>query len=171
LKVLLALCTAAILIAFGAACSDDGGPEEAVEVTPVGTKEATPVPEAVNPGEAPAPVEPEVDEELSEVVRGELEAVIEPGLPYEIDPETLAAEAGVTDACDNFQFDFSWQISDPYPPDGTALFWQFENDSAVFDVASGPSGNQSVGCGLLRGENRGPSTIVVAIKYAIAVLP
>jgi hypothetical protein len=160
----------ALALSLSAACSgdDDGG--ASVDVTPVGTKEATPTPGPIASGAgAPEPVDPQLDEELTEVARGELEATIDPGGSYEINPETLAEDAGVTDACDNFQFDFSWQISDPYPSDGGSLSWQFDNSSQQFEVASGSAGNQSVGCGLLRAENRGERAIFVAIKYAIGV--
>jgi hypothetical protein len=170
MKFALTLAISAIL-AFAIACGgdDDGTEGEAVDVTPVGTKEATPEPAPVDPGNGvPEPVEPELDEELTEIARGDLEAVIDPGGSYEIDPEGIAADSGALDPCANFQFDFSWQITDPYPPDGTALSWKFANDTSEFEIASGPSGNQSVGCGLLRAENGGAAPITVAIKYAIA---
>jgi hypothetical protein len=155
------------------ACSGDDGPQDSVDVTPVGTKDATPTPDTADPSAgAPAPVEPELDEELTEVTRGTLEATIAPGTSYAIEPESIAADAGTLDACDdNFQFDFSWQISEPYPPDDTALAWVRQGESGAFDVAAGPAGNQAVGCGTLTAENRGPSSIVVAVKYAIGVLP
>ena len=161
-----------LALSLFAACSgdDDGG--ASVDVTPVGTKDATPTPGPIASGAgAPKPVDPQLDEELTEVARDELEAAIDPGGSYEINPEALAEDAGVTDACDNFQFDFSWQVTDPYPPDGVSLSWQFDNDSEQFEVASGPAGNQSVGCGLLRAENRGEQTTVLAIKYAIGARP
>lgn len=164
---LAAAVTLALILACGG--DDDDGGGEVVDVTPVGTKDATPEPVPVDPETGiPEPVEPELDEELTEIARGELEAVIDPGGSYEIDPEALAADAGASDPCANFQFDFSWQITDPYPPEGTALVWKFANDTSEFEVASGPAGNQSVGCGLLRAENGAAATITVAIKYAMA---
>ena len=48
--------------------------------------------------------------------RGDIPA----GGVYYIDPQTLAAQDGDVPSCDNFQFEFSWQVTDPYPPDGAS---------------------------------------------------
>jgi hypothetical protein len=166
---------AVLILLILAACGgdDDDGTGDAADVTPVGTKEATPVSATPADGNttAPPPAEPELDEELSEVTRGQLQAVIDPGGVYEVDPESIALNAGATDPCANFQFDFSWQISDPYPADGTALVWLFDSQGGQVEVASGPAGNQAVGCGLLTARNDGAEAVVVDIKYAVGVLP
>ncbi len=75
-----AVLVAVAVVGSTIACGGDDGPAESVDVTPVGTKDATPTPAAIDPGGgAPPPVEPELDEELTEVTRGDLEAAIEPG--------------------------------------------------------------------------------------------
>jgi hypothetical protein len=158
---------------FVVACGDDDEAEEDItDITPVGTKDATPTPAATDSGAGgpPAPAEPSLDEELTEISRGDLEATIGPGGSYAIDPEALAAEAGAEDVCSNFQFDFSWQVTEPYPPDGTALSWKYEGGSGQVQVASGPAGNQAVGCGLISAVNEGPGPITVAVKYAMGAL-
>ena len=169
----LALVSALLLALIVACGGDDSGNQQVTDITPVGTKDSTPtpVPSDAGPGGAPAPVTPELDEELTEITTGDLQVTIEPGGSYDIDPEAIAAEAGASDVCANFQFDFSWQITDPYPADGTSLSWEFEGERGSFEVAKGPAGNQAVGCGLLSAENQGGVAITVAMKYAIGALP
>ena len=79
------LVTAVVLSLATFACSsDDDSPEETLgAVSPVGTKDpeattAAPAPD----GGPPAPPEPELDEQLTEVARGELSADIEPGVRH-----------------------------------------------------------------------------------------
>jgi hypothetical protein len=164
-----------VAISFGVACGgdDDNDPQETLgDVTPVGTKEATPTPlQGGGNGGPPAPVEPELDEQLVEVTRGDREALIEPGEAYSLDPIAVAADAGQSPSCDNLQFDFSWQVTDPYPPDGVTLAWTLERDGTAVEVASGPAGNQAIGCGTISAENRGAAAITVAMKYLIGTLP
>ena len=164
--------TAALPLAFAACGDDDDGADPTFGgVTPVGTKDTTPTPVSDGgDGGPPPPAEPELDEELTEITRGEQTASIEPGIVHEIDPQALSLEAGVEPNCENFQFDFSWQVTEPYPPDGVMLAWRFEREEGAVDVASGPAGNQAVGCGLLSAENRGAGAITVAIKYAIGAV-
>ena len=162
-------------ISFSAACGgDDDEPRATLgEVTPVGTKEATPTPAEGGGGSGgpPAPAEPELDEQLVEVTRGDREAIIEPGQGYSLDPIAVAADAGQSPSCENLQFDFSWQVTDPYPTDGVALAWTLDREGTAVEVAGGPAGNQAVGCGTVNAENRGAAAITVAIKYLIGTLP
>lgn len=157
------------------ACGGSGDEPQATlgGVTPVGTKEATPTPGdgGGGGGGPPAPVEPELDEELVEVTRGGREAFIEPGQAYLLDAIAVAADAGQSPSCDNLQFDFSWQVTDPYPTDGVTLAWTLDHDGTAVEVASGPAGNQAVGCGTISAENRGEAAITVAIKFLIGSLP
>ncbi len=161
---------AALLPALVLACGgDDGDGGQLTGITPVGTKESTPTPgpSSGGPAVAPDPVTPELDEELTAITTGDLQATIGPGGTYEIDPEALAAAAGASDVCENFQFDFSWQIVDPYPVTGVALTWLFDSEQGSVEVASGPAGNQAVGCGSLTARNGGAAPLSVAVKYAI----
>jgi hypothetical protein len=164
---LLASVLALSLVACG---GDDDTDQDLPNTTPIGTKDLTPAPSGTaapgDGGAAPEPIDPQIDEELTETARGELEAVIEPAAAYEIDPEALAAEAGNAPSCDNFQFDFSWQVTDPFPG-GEALRWQMSREGAEVEIASGASGNQAIGCNQLSAVNNGDATITVSIKYAI----
>lgn len=161
-----------------AACGGDDDDGGSVNITPAGTKDAsiTPTPAGTDDGNGgggpPAPPDPQIKEELTETARGELEAVIEPGGSYEIDTEALAIESGNAAPCDNFQFGFAWQVTDPYPPDGVSLSWQIEREGSLIEVASRADGQQALGCTGLVATNDGGSTITVAIKYAIGgILP
>jgi hypothetical protein len=168
-----ALSVAAVVVLLLAACGDDDdAPEGTLGATPIGTKDATvtAAPDGDGGAEPPDPVEPELDEELTEITRADLDAAIEPGTAYELDPESLSVDAGVEPNCANFQFDFSWQVTEPFPPDGVTLAWRFEREGGAIDVASGPAGNQAVGCGILRAENRGAAPVTVAIRYAIGAV-
>jgi hypothetical protein len=170
---LLFAVAAVVTLGLLAACGgdDDETTDGLGSITPIGTKDTTPTPPPANGNGAPAPVEPELDEQLAEITRGDLEATIEPGGAYDLDPETLVLGAGSSASCDNLQFDFSWQITDPYPPEGAGLAWQIQRDSGPVTVASGPAGNQAVGCGLLQATNTGSVPFTVAIKYLIGALP
>jgi hypothetical protein len=169
-RVLLLTGTTLICALLFSCSSDDDGPEGTLgAVTPVGTKdpEATTAAPVDPGGGPPPPAEPELDEQLTEVTRGELSADIEPGGQYPLDPLVIAQGAGQAPDCNNLQFDFSWQVVDPYPPDGVALSWQFTRAEGTVEVASRPAGNQAVGCGTLAATNEGSAPISVAIKYAI----
>lgn len=116
--------------------------------------------------------DPQLDEQLTEVARGDLgEVEIPVGGVYYIDPETLAAQAGDVPSCDNFQFAFVWQIVNPYPPDGALLEWELQRDGGNVTLSRDAAGEQSVGCDSLQAVNQGDVTISLAIKYAIGGLP
>jgi hypothetical protein len=170
LLVLACLLSAAVLACGG---GDDAPDQTLGAVTPVGTKDTTPTPPpdaGDGSGGPPVPVDPELDEELTLVTEGELDAVIDAGGSYDIDPTALASEAGAEPDCANLQFDFSWQVTDPYPPDGVALVWQLDREGNLVQVASGAAGNQAVPCGALNAVNQGAGPITVAIKYLIGAL-
>jgi hypothetical protein len=160
---------AIILAALTVACGGDDDNATPAAGTPVGTKQQTAAPTETEPGNgggatAPDPVDPVLDEQLTEVARDTLTATIDPGGTYDIDPEALAAAS-----CDNFQFDFSWQVADPYPPDGVALQWVLVRNGVV--LSSAPNGEQAVGCDAVQAVNNGSTVITVALKYAIGTIP
>jgi hypothetical protein len=175
MRLLLAL--AALLgVALFAACGgddDDGDAEPTGLFTPAGTKDATETPAPVdgNGGVAPEPADPQLDEQLQEVTAGELDATIQPGERYQIDPLAITeAAVGSSPACANFAFDFTWQVQDPFPPEGVQLVWEFTRMGGTVEVANGPAGEQSIGCGLLEAVNRGPAAITVAVRYRVGVI-
>jgi hypothetical protein len=165
----VALSTVALTIACG------GDSKPTATVGPIGTKSAAPTVSAeatpVGNGEAPAPAEPTLDEALQLITTGDTTTDLGPGEILPFDPTALADVTGATYKCDNFQFDFTWQVQAPYPPDNVSFRWQIERQGADVKVAEGPSGEQSVGCDTINAINTGTDTITVAIKYKIGGLP
>lgn len=159
----LALAGVSAALALAAAC---GGDSETTPtdtpggLTPVGTKDATPTLLPTVTG-APTPVDPTLDEELTEIASGNFDETIAAGSSWSIDTAAIAGDA----PCTNFAFDFTWQLQDPFPPDGVDLVWQFTREAGTVEVANGPDGEQSVGCGVLEALNRGAGTIALAIIY------
>lgn len=165
---LLTLAALAMCVACGGGSS---GPTAVV--SPIGTKAGTPTPTPVAtaaPGGngAPAPIEPTLDEAVTEIASGDLTADVQPGQTYGIDPQSLVASPP---SCTNFQFDFTWQVTDPYPADGVDLQWQIQRNGSGVKIAEATSGEQSVGCVSLQALNAGSAPIAVAIKYKVGGLP
>lgn len=170
----LVLAGAAAALALASAC---GGGDETTPtgtagvLTPVGTKDSTPTPLTSDGAGPPAPADPTLDEELTELSSGSLQEAIAPGTVIQLDPLGITGvDTGSTPPCDNFAFDFTWQVQNPYPPDGVNLVWQFIRDGDAIEVAASPAGEQTVGCGLLEAENRGPTLVTVAIRYRIGAI-
>jgi hypothetical protein len=160
-------------IAVCVACGGGGSKGPTAVVSPIGTKAGTPTPTpvaTVAPGGngAPDPIEPTLDEALTEIASGHLTADVQPGGTYNIDPQSLATSLP---SCTNFEFDFTWQVTDPYPADGVDLKWQIQRNGSPVKIAEAASGEQSVGCDSLQALNAGSAPISVAIKYKIGGLP
>jgi hypothetical protein len=160
-----------------AACGgDDDESEPTGAITPVGTKAETPTPAPDGGGGGPpAPPSPQLDEELTEIAANLIVAVVEPGSDYAIDTiATAAADSGDASlSCDtspNFAFGFTWQVQDPYPPDGVQLSWQLSRPDGAIDIANSTSGEQTVGCETLTAVNDGDTTLTVAVKYRAGVI-
>lgn len=160
-------------LALTIACGGDDKPS--ATVAPIGTKAGSPTASAeatpVDGGAIPEPAEPTLDEALTLITSGDVTADIAPGETYSFNPPAIALDVGSTASCDNFQFGFTWQVQDPYPPDGVTLQWQIERNGAPVKVAEGPSGEQSVGCDAVEALNSGPSAITLAVKYKLGGLP
>jgi hypothetical protein len=165
------LLVALAVVALYACGGGDSAPT--IAVSPVGTKATTPTPTPEDTGsqtsDVPTPAEPTLDEALVEFASGDHTAVLEPGGVDHIDPRTLVP--GTPPACTNFEFDFSWQVVDPYPPDGVDLLWQIDRGSDQVMISTDTSGEQSVGCDDVQVVNNGTSPVSVAIKYKIGGLP
>ena len=165
------LLTLAALTACVACGGGSSGPTAVV--SPIGTKAGTPTPTpeatvATGGSGAPDPIEPTLDEALTEIASGALTADVQPGQTYNIDPQSLVTGPP---SCTNFEFDFTWQVTDPYPPDGADLQWQIQRNASPVKIAEAASGEQSVGCDSLQALNAGSAPISVAIKYKIGGLP
>jgi hypothetical protein len=163
----IAVLTCAAFLACGG--DDDGGPQNTLgDITPVGTKDATATPEGGSNGaEAPTPVPPPLDEELTIYLAGSVQSDILPGDSYEIDPVAIAEQVGTPPSCDHFQFNFAWQVTDPYPPEGVSFKWQIQRDTGPVDIATGPAGTQTTGCDVLTAVNESDIPIFLNVAYLI----
>ncbi|MCH7810983.1 MAG: hypothetical protein IH863_10435 [Chloroflexi bacterium] len=169
----LAGVSAALALALACGGDDDATtPSETPGgLTPVGTKDATPTPLATGGAVPPAPADPTLDEELREIASGSFDETIAAGDSWSIDTVVFSEDdAGGVSLCTNFAFDYAWQVQDPFPPDGVDLIWRFTRAAGTVEVASGPAGEQSVGCGLLEALNRGAGPISVAIRYRVGAI-
>ena len=87
---------------------------------------------------------------------------------------TASVDSGDPDlSCEtspNFAFGFTWQVQDPYPPDGVQLSWQISRSDGDVEIANSTSGEQTVGCETLHAVNDGDSTITVAVSYRAGVI-
>ncbi len=160
-----------VALAMAAACGGDDDattPTDAADgLTPVGTKEATPTPLATDDAGPPAPADPTLDEALAEIASGNFDEAIAAGGSWSIDTAAFAEDESL---CANFAFDYTWQVQEPFPPDGVDLIWQFTREAGTVEVANGPAGEQSVGCGVLEALNRGAGSISVAIRYRVGAI-
>ena len=167
----LALAGVCAALALAAACGGDDGEATPTGtpggLTPIGTKDATPTPLVSDGAGPPSPLDPTLDEELTEIASGSFEETTAAGDSWSIDTETFAEDGSL---CTNFSFDFTWQVQDPFPPAGVDLIWQFTRAAGTVEVANGPAGEQSVGCGVLEVLNRGAGTITVAILYRVGAI-
>ncbi len=158
-------------LALAAACGGDDDETTPTDtpgvLTPVGTKDATPTPLDTGGVVPPTPADPTLDEELREIASGSFDETIAAGDSWSIDTAAFAEDGSL---CTNFAFDYTWQVQDPFPPDGVDLIWQFTRAAGTVEVASGPAGEQSVGCGVLEALNRGAGTITVAIRYRVGAI-
>lgn len=168
---------AALLIAAAvllAACGGDDTKSTPIAATLAGTKADTPTPAPTEIADgggsvAPDPAGPQLDEQLTEVGSGESTVAIESGDSRVVfDP---ASDVPGDTSCDNFQYAFTWQVTDPWPPDGVALEWHRVRSDSDIVIASGASGEQSVGCDTISAVNNGPTEVTVATRYVMGGIP
>jgi hypothetical protein len=84
----------------------------------------------------------------------------------------LAEQVGWNDAapCANFQFAFSWQVTDPYPAaDELGLVFRGTRLGATFEIGQGPSGSERPGCVHLEVTNDSDLPIEVEMRVAVDV--
>jgi hypothetical protein len=173
----LALAFVGALLLIAAVSCGGGDSKPTATLGPVGSKvnTPTPTPAASEPGDggsaAPDPIEPTLDEALTLITSDSSSVTLGPGEIYAFDSQALAETAGTTPNCSSFQFDFSWQVQDPYPPDGITMQWQIERNGADVKVAEGVSGEQSVGCETVDLVNTSQQSITVAVKYKLGGTP
>ena len=177
--------TLALALAVGAllaACDGDGA-KPAARGTPRATATATaepagalsPTPRlAVGPSPAggaqaaPGAPAPTVPDNVDVLALGEMSLNIGPGDSYQFDPLQLAQEQDVdVPPCAAFLFLFGWQVQQPYPPEGVRLRFDLTRMGSTDEVASGPVGEASIGCGAIDVVNESAVQITVEVRYGI----
>jgi len=169
---------AVVALAVAACGGDDAGSQgvdgSATPISPAGTKAATAAPGSPSAEPvAPTPPPPTLKAELEKFGEGQLTAAVAAGGAYQLDPAPLIeAHDGSAPSCSSgsVSFAFTWQVSDPYPPDNVSLTWQLSRAGRSVKVAEGPFGDIIVPCGLLEAVNQGPAHITVDIRYAIGAV-
>lgn len=166
-----------LLIVLLAACGDDGGTDVTVTPTTTATPSASPSssptaaaspsPEAEAPHAAPIELDPGV-KSLTENVQL---PVLQPKASHNLDPVALAEGMGITPPpCAALVFYLSWQVRNPYPPNGidVEVYWMRQGGKDL--LGEGPSGQASSGCGEFQVVNNSDVWVTVEVRYVIGKL-
>ncbi len=139
------------------------GPSASGSKTPAPSKSPTktPVPTAA----AATPVGPTPAPGVKKIGDGTITFALAANGQFPIDGLALIQPPTQAPPCTAFVFGFSWQITNPYPPGDTAVFWQVNQQGVITDVASGPDGMATVGCGQLMASNKTSEQLTVSVYY------
>jgi hypothetical protein len=169
-----------LALSFGllAACGGGSGDEDSKATAPpatgaptsgpteaAGEPTAAPTAEPTEPGaEAPEAAPVELEPGVALVEEGSFDLAIAPRGSSEIDPLALAGDEAP--ACAGLVFAFSWQVQDPYPPDGVQLRVTGTRMGATVDLGEGPAGTSSIGCFAIEFISDSDIALTVQIRYA-----
>ena len=173
---MLILLVAALALTLAACGGDDDGgasqtatagaslgPSTTASKTPAPSKSPTPTPGPTTA--APTPVGPTLAPGVKNIGSGTINFVLAPNGQFPIDGVALIQPPNQPPPCAAFVFAFSWQITNPNPPGDRAVFWQMNQQGVITDVASGPDGAASVGCGQLIAFNKTSDPVTVSVYY------
>ena len=145
------------------------GPTFAANQTKAATRTAVP---STAGGTAPPVASPELDPIVKKLGEGALEITIAPGESYGFDPLGLPVDPGKQPPpCAAFVFAFTWQVTDPYPADNVDLRWRLNRMGGAVEIARGPSGDQTVGCGVVEAFNSSDASVSLSVRYLIGTAP
>ncbi len=174
-RVLLPALAVALLVTLAACKSGGGGttptpsPAASPSPSPAATPAATPTP---SPTPEPTPEAPHAAPIVvgeGEAVRGEgeLGLTLGPGESRAFDARDLGNAIGVAvGPCTEFIFYLSWQVRDPFPPDGVDFEVYESLRGARPLVAEGTSGQASLGgCAAFEVVNNSAVEITVELRY------
>jgi hypothetical protein len=99
------------------------------------------------------------------VGEGTIDFVLPPNGEFNLDGQQLFQPGDEVPPCAAFRFSFDWQITDPYPPGDNTVQWRITNQDVTEDVAEGPDGAATVGCGQLTATNPASVELSVAVHY------
>jgi hypothetical protein len=122
--------------------------------------------------EAPHAAAIEVDPGVNNLGEGVIQPVVAAGGVFNLDPVDAALDLGIAPPpCAGFVFYLTWQVCDPYPPEGVdiELYWTRMGGTEL--IGAGPSGQASRGCGEIQVRNNSAFEVAVEIRYAIGEIP
>jgi hypothetical protein len=132
---------------------------------PAATETPAPTPTTEEPPHA-GPIE--VDPGISSLGEADIQQVVSPGGVLNLDPINLAQDMGVAPPpCAGLVFYLTWQVRDPYPPEGVNIELYWTQMGATELLGTGPSGQASRGCGEIQVRNNSGFEVAVEIRYAI----
>ena len=115
---------------------------------------------------APHAAELEFGPDIKELYRDDTEIPIAAGASYGFDNLALAGKRGVqAPRCPAFAFLLSWQVRQPYAPDGLDLRIQTLSMDNPTEIASGAAGTVSVGCAYVQIVNNSDVDVTVEMRY------
>jgi hypothetical protein len=121
---------------------------------------------------APPLASPQLDSVVQKLGEGALDITIGPGESYGFDPLSLPVDSGKQPPpCAAFVFAFTWQVTDPYPAESMDVRWRLNRMGGTVEIAHGPSGEQTVGCGLVEAVNSGDASVSLSVRYLIGTAP
>jgi len=174
---MLILLVAALALAAAACGGDDDNGGASTTATgsgspgPSASGTKTPAP-SKSPTKTPAPTAavvtpavPTLAAGVKKIGDGTMTFVLAANGQFPIDGQGLVQPGTQAPPCASFVFAFGWQITNPYPPGDKAVFWQINQQGVVSDVASGPAGTASVGCGQLIALNKTSDPVSVSVAY------
>lgn len=157
-----------------AAESPSASATEAASETPADTETPTPA-DSATPGTTATPEPPHaaaIVVESGQTVLGEatIDLTLAPGETRAFDARDYSADLGVSiTSCLDTSFYVSWQVRQPYPPDGVDLEFYESLRGARLLIAEGESGQFSRGaCVAFEAVNNSAVEIAVELRYAFA---
>jgi len=145
----------------GSATGDAESPGSSPDDT--GAPDATETPEPTTA--APTPIAPTLAAGVRKIGEGTINFVLAANGLFGIDGLALIQPGTETPPCAAVVFSFDWQITEPYPPGGNTVQCRITSQDITEDVAAGPDGAATVGCGQLTAVNPGSAQISVAVHY------
>jgi hypothetical protein len=144
--------------------------------TPIATATATPTPTpiptpTVEAIEAPDAAPIEHDPGVNGLGEGLMQPVLAPNGVLNLEPIDLAEGLGIVPPpCAALVLYLSWQVRQPYPPDGIDLEFYWTRMGGTELIGEGPSGQANRGCGAIQVVNSSDVEVMVEIRYAIGEL-
>ena len=108
----------------------------------------------------------QLEEGASRLAEGAFSTALVPTAVSGFDPASLPLEGQrEPPPCADFIFTFAWQVREATPAEG--LVWRINEDGVVREIATGASGDATVGCGFIEAVNTGSERVTLDVHYLI----